>query len=323
MAAANTDKFTKVGNPGTATTLDAPGHTIAGTSLTVISTTNWPTDTGVIFAMDTVSSTTGLRDAGSYTEWEGIVSSGTTIGSLVLRYGTDQNYPAGATSRVYIPVASSRENRMVDGILVEHNQDGTHASGIALTSPVLTTPKVITSVKDTNGNELLKVTATASAVNELTLANAAAGGTPTLSATGDDTNIHLALTTKGNGLVKNSVLRQDDTTNTYQHGNTVTLNGYGYIAGSGGSFLSDNISFGITFTSAPVVTVSVAGFNTSSGTTYPPSSATGAACIEVYNIATTGFTVRLGKFPITGFDTGNVFPVGNNYFYTWTAEGQI
>lgn len=63
----------------------------------------------------------------------------------------------------------------------------------------LTSPKIITQISDTNGNELLKVTATASAVNELTLANAATGGAPALSATGDDTNIGIALTTKGTG----------------------------------------------------------------------------------------------------------------------------
>lgn len=59
--------------------------------------------------------------------------------------------------------------------------------------------KIVGDVIDTNGNELLKVSATASAVNELTLANAATGGTPTLSATGNDTNIGIALTPKGTG----------------------------------------------------------------------------------------------------------------------------
>jgi hypothetical protein len=54
-------------------------------------------------------------------------------------------------------------------------------------------------VVDTNGNELLKLTATASAVNELTLANAATGGAPVFSATGGDTNINIALTPKGTG----------------------------------------------------------------------------------------------------------------------------
>ena len=59
--------------------------------------------------------------------------------------------------------------------------------------------KLVGDVIDTNGNELLKVTATASAVNELTLANAATGAAPVLSATGGDTNIGIALTPKGTG----------------------------------------------------------------------------------------------------------------------------
>lgn len=60
-------------------------------------------------------------------------------------------------------------------------------------------PKVQTGINDTNGNELLLVTATASAVNELTLANAATGNNPTVSATGGDTNIGIAITAKGTG----------------------------------------------------------------------------------------------------------------------------
>jgi hypothetical protein len=63
----------------------------------------------------------------------------------------------------------------------------------------LTSPRIGTQISDTNGNELLKLTATASAVNELTLANAATGGAPVLSATGGDTNIGIALTPKGTG----------------------------------------------------------------------------------------------------------------------------
>lgn len=52
---------------------------------------------------------------------------------------------------------------------------------------------------DSNGNELLKFTETASAVNELTLANAATGNNPVISATGGDSNIGLTITPKGNG----------------------------------------------------------------------------------------------------------------------------
>jgi hypothetical protein len=62
-----------------------------------------------------------------------------------------------------------------------------------------TSPKIITDINDTNGNELIKITATASAVNELTVANAATGNNPVISATGSDTNIGITLTPKGTG----------------------------------------------------------------------------------------------------------------------------
>ena len=68
-----------------------------------------------------------------------------------------------------------------------------------LTNKTLTSPKVGTSVNDTNGAELIKVTATSSAVNEVTLANAATGNNPALSATGDDTNVGIDITPKGTG----------------------------------------------------------------------------------------------------------------------------
>ena len=68
-----------------------------------------------------------------------------------------------------------------------------------LTNKTLTSPKIGTSILDTNGNELTKVTATSSAVNEFTIANAATGNDPTLSATGDDSNIDIAIKPKGTG----------------------------------------------------------------------------------------------------------------------------
>jgi len=68
-----------------------------------------------------------------------------------------------------------------------------------LTNKTLTSPKIGTSILDTNGNQLALLTATGSAVNEFTIANAATGGDPTLSATGDDSNIDIAIKPKGTG----------------------------------------------------------------------------------------------------------------------------
>jgi len=75
----------------------------------------------------------------------------------------------------------------------------TASSTDTLTNKTLTSPKIGTSILDTNGAELAKVTATGSAVNEFTIANAATGAGPTLSSTGDDSNIDINVTPKGTG----------------------------------------------------------------------------------------------------------------------------
>ena len=71
-----------------------------------------------------------------------------------------------------------------------------------LTNKTLTSPKIGTSILDTNGNELFKLTATSSAVNELTFANAATGNAPAFTASGGDSNININLVPKGTGVVQ-------------------------------------------------------------------------------------------------------------------------
>ena len=70
-----------------------------------------------------------------------------------------------------------------------------------LTNKTLTSPAIGTKISDTNGNELINLTATSSAVNEFTLANAATGNGPILSATGE-TNVDINLNPKGSGVLK-------------------------------------------------------------------------------------------------------------------------
>ena len=60
----------------------------------------------------------------------------------------------------------------------------------------------VPTIADANGAESIKIVATGSAVNEFSVTNAATGGDVTLTATGDDTNISMAFTPKGTGLVK-------------------------------------------------------------------------------------------------------------------------
>ena len=71
-----------------------------------------------------------------------------------------------------------------------------------LTNKTLTAPKIGTSILDTSGNELFILTATGSAVNELTYANAAADNNPSFTATGGSTNIGINFVPKGTGTVQ-------------------------------------------------------------------------------------------------------------------------
>jgi len=64
-----------------------------------------------------------------------------------------------------------------------------------------TTVTLTGGLNDANGNELLKVTATPAAVNEVTLENAATGNDPTLTASGNDADIGINLVPKGTGTI--------------------------------------------------------------------------------------------------------------------------
>ena len=73
-----------------------------------------------------------------------------------------------------------------------------------LTNKTLSSPKIDTGLFDTNRNESILFTATSSAINEITVTNAAASGDPAISATGGDTNIDLNLVAKGTGVVQSN-----------------------------------------------------------------------------------------------------------------------
>lgn len=124
-----------------------------------------------------------------------------TTGSqdVVFKYvsgsGNSVTIPNGSVKLVYA-TANDGTNPDIDdaGFITASSTD-------TLTNKTLTSPKIGTSILDTNGNELALLTATSSAVNEITLANAATGNGPTISATGE-TNVDLNLDPKGTGVLK-------------------------------------------------------------------------------------------------------------------------
>ncbi len=92
------------------------------------------------------------------------------------------------------------------------------------TNKTLTSPKIGTSILDTNGNELMKITATSSAENEFTMAAGASGAGPTLSSTGSsDSNIDINITPAGTG----DVVLAADTVKVGDSGAAATLTSNG------------------------------------------------------------------------------------------------
>jgi len=61
-----------------------------------------------------------------------------------------------------------------------------------------------TDIYDTNGNEMIGLTATGSAINNVNITNAAVGNSPVIEAVGDDTDINCELLGKGTGTIKAS-----------------------------------------------------------------------------------------------------------------------
>ena len=87
---------------------------------------------------------------------------------------------------------------------VDNNQSGvTASSSTTFTNKTLTAAKIVDGgfLADANGNELIKMQTTGSAVNELELTNAATGGAVVVGTSGGDSNIDLTLTPKGTGEV--------------------------------------------------------------------------------------------------------------------------
>jgi hypothetical protein len=131
---ASTDKFNKVLSGTTrpvATTLSAQ-KLDGATSFSVVATTGWETSTpvhGIMYRTDAQ----GNKVAGSQIDWKGDVS-GTTVSNVVVTAGDDDTYDIGDTVEL-APTAAWGDD-IATGILVEHNQDGTHSDVTAETLAV-------------------------------------------------------------------------------------------------------------------------------------------------------------------------------------------
>lgn len=206
MAASITDKITRVtnGSRPVPTTLvaDLPAGASPGTA-NCGALTGWSDVTAMHFILYNID-TNNKKIPGTQTDWKGIVV-GNNITNLELQAGSNTGYGVGTV--VEAAPTGAWADELAEALLTSLNPDGTFKTNVPITTnaAILTSAKILTALLDTNGNELLDVTAIASAVNQMVLANAATGGRPKLSAAGGDTDINVEITGKGAGgvLIKN------------------------------------------------------------------------------------------------------------------------
>lgn len=86
---------------------------------------------------------------------------------------------------------------------VDNTSDATkNSASVTLTNKTLTSPKIGTSILDTNGATFITITPAATSVNNLQITNAATTFPPVIKAIGSDTNINFQVQPKGTGTVQ-------------------------------------------------------------------------------------------------------------------------
>lgn len=133
----------------------------------------------------------------------------------------------------------------------------------------------------------------------------------------DKSSGHVVITPDANKLVKVSVLRQDDTTNTYSN-NQIILTGWGYKQGDGtGATPADTVTFGITFASVPIILISKGAYKNSADATGPDDQTGNDIGYAMHSSdTTTGFNAYMRR------ESGN-WGTGNYPMYTWVAIGTL
>ena len=151
-------------------------------------------------------------------------------------------------------------------------------------------------IEDDSNNEYVKFVKTATAVNEVSVTNAAASGAPEISATGDDTDIDLKLTPKGSGNLVFDGIKFPNADGTVDQ--ILTTNGSGVL-----SFVDNS---GGTSWQA----VKTTGFTGAAGEGYFCDTTGGAFTATLPATPTLGDEVTLVDYAGT-FDTNNL-TVGRN-----------
>lgn len=133
-----------------------------------------------------------------------------------------------------------------------------------------------------------------------------------------DGSSHIDLRAGTNKLVKITVLRQDDTSNTYKT-KSVILTGWGVAVVGAATQKFEAVTFGITFDQRPIVVGCYGGDSAVDSTTYGDggNNVHGAVTFKATSILTTGFTMWVHTAG------GASWGAGDTVFYQWIAIGEL
>jgi len=158
---------------------------------------------------------------------------------------TPQINDTSSNHQYVFAVAELAADRNVNLPLLTDSDEFTfNAHTQTLSNKTIASPRITTQISDANGAELIKFTATGSAVNEITYANAATGNNPTITPSGGDANVGLNLAVKGKASVVPSKIA-------YGH-NVMTADG---IADSDSTYIVCNKASGLVVALNPGTTV--------------------------------------------------------------------
>ena len=232
-----------------------------------------------------------------------IVTIPNATGTIVLRNSTDTLTNKTLTTPTIASITNGGTVTIPSGsdTLVARTSTDT-LTNKTLTSPTVYRPIIQQSINDSGGNEFINLVRTVGAVNELTITNAAGTNSPSISASGNHSDLNITLTAKGKGSVAlNKAAFSSDEADSNGHNGGLADSSSTLIICNSGSALAISLGPGTTTGEFKIFTNKGAGV----ATITPTSFANGTSFAIPQNTASQCIWDGAKWFMLSGNDSAN------------------